>query len=302
MKKARITKSKLGAGLACLTVLAASPVYAGPLNTLDPQTDWFEVARGGDFLFPGQRIVSYGCYYHADMQYDGNFVLYRGPGTGTPIWSTQSSPNQVQTQLVASCSPVPGCYCGNQPGCGNLNGCATPGACCSCTANQVLTYRQDFKYVQMQADGKAVLASRSWRRNVGNLIETIWTAGGGDSSFTGRYLTVEQAGNMIIRNFNGSWFWSTNTGGNPGPVTVPCNIPSQKTKVYGWHDMPGNDYEYTTQPTWQECANRCAQSGGVCKAFTAGINGGGCWLKSAAPVFRNHNLNYYSGVIVNGTN
>jgi hypothetical protein len=44
----------------------------------------------GEYLFPGQRIVSDACYYHFDMQYDGNLVLYSDPGTSHPRWNANT--------------------------------------------------------------------------------------------------------------------------------------------------------------------------------------------------------------------
>jgi hypothetical protein len=43
-----------------------------------------------DALFVGQSLVSDNCYYHLDMQGDGNLVLYAGPGTGSARWATNT--------------------------------------------------------------------------------------------------------------------------------------------------------------------------------------------------------------------
>jgi hypothetical protein len=44
----------------------------------------------GDYLFPGQRLLSPQCFFHLEMQLDGNLVLYRGPGGGSPSWNTDT--------------------------------------------------------------------------------------------------------------------------------------------------------------------------------------------------------------------
>jgi hypothetical protein len=42
----------------------------------------------GEYLFPGQRVVAAGCYYHLDMQSDGNLVTY---GNSSARWSTSTN-------------------------------------------------------------------------------------------------------------------------------------------------------------------------------------------------------------------
>jgi hypothetical protein len=45
---------------------------------------------GGEYLFPGQRVVADNCYNHLDMQADGNLVLYQGSGTTNARWSSNT--------------------------------------------------------------------------------------------------------------------------------------------------------------------------------------------------------------------
>lgn len=68
----------------CCGVAAASPAAAdgGDSSTL----------KTGEVLFPGQRLVSDSCYYHLDMQADGNLVVYDGPGD--EFWSGFGSAQQ----------------------------------------------------------------------------------------------------------------------------------------------------------------------------------------------------------------
>lgn len=40
------------------------------------------------YLFPGQRLAASGCYYHLDMQSDGNLVVYAG--ASRPLWATNT--------------------------------------------------------------------------------------------------------------------------------------------------------------------------------------------------------------------
>jgi hypothetical protein len=46
-------------------------------------------------LFAGQGLVSDSCYYHLDMQYDGNLVLYAGAGNDASqaIWADNEAGN-----------------------------------------------------------------------------------------------------------------------------------------------------------------------------------------------------------------
>ena len=45
----------------------------------------------GDYLFPGQRLVAPQCYYHLEMQYDGNLVTYGNTGANAwVVWDTST--------------------------------------------------------------------------------------------------------------------------------------------------------------------------------------------------------------------
>jgi hypothetical protein len=45
----------------------------------------------GDYLFPGQRLVAPQCYYHLEMQYDGNLVTYGDNGSARwKVWDTST--------------------------------------------------------------------------------------------------------------------------------------------------------------------------------------------------------------------
>jgi hypothetical protein len=48
----------------------------------------------------GQSLVSPGCAFHLDMQGDGNLVLYRGFGTGAPLWATGTHSNDSAQAIM----------------------------------------------------------------------------------------------------------------------------------------------------------------------------------------------------------
>jgi hypothetical protein len=52
------------------------------------------------FLYQGQSVVARSCYHHLDMQYDGNLVVYAGPGGGAPLWSTGTASAGLYTYAV----------------------------------------------------------------------------------------------------------------------------------------------------------------------------------------------------------
>lgn len=47
----------------------------------------------GQFLFPtgGASLTAPGCYYHLDVQTDGNIVTYAGSGRASPIWASNTA-------------------------------------------------------------------------------------------------------------------------------------------------------------------------------------------------------------------
>lgn len=45
----------------------------------------------GQYLFPGDSLIGNQCYFHLDMQTDGNLVTYEGPGTSGPWWATMTN-------------------------------------------------------------------------------------------------------------------------------------------------------------------------------------------------------------------
>ncbi|WP_437298564.1 PAN domain-containing protein [Sorangium sp. So ce426] len=49
-----------------------------------------EYLASNEYMFPGQRLTAPSCYYHVDMQSDGNLVIYGGQGTSYPIWATNT--------------------------------------------------------------------------------------------------------------------------------------------------------------------------------------------------------------------
>jgi hypothetical protein len=55
-----------------------------------------------DVLFAGQRLVSDSCYYHLEMQTDGNLVEYAGAGSGPnqAVWSNGKAGNGPTTYVV----------------------------------------------------------------------------------------------------------------------------------------------------------------------------------------------------------
>jgi hypothetical protein len=65
----------LAAAAAIATVAAAAPIPSASDNLV-----------GGEYLFPGQGLVAAGCFYHLEMQGDGNLVTYGG-GSSSAIWS-----------------------------------------------------------------------------------------------------------------------------------------------------------------------------------------------------------------------
>jgi hypothetical protein len=43
-----------------------------------------------EYLYHGQRLSSPGCFYHLDMQADGNLVLYSGIQQTSPVWASNT--------------------------------------------------------------------------------------------------------------------------------------------------------------------------------------------------------------------
>jgi PAN domain len=50
-----------------------------------------QVMQSDDHLFHDQSLMAPGCYYHLDMQKDGNLVIYAGPGQHVRIWRTATN-------------------------------------------------------------------------------------------------------------------------------------------------------------------------------------------------------------------
>jgi hypothetical protein len=88
--------------IALLTTLCAASQRAGADQVTDTNTmasfnifapDVFPRGSAfvGEFLFAENSIVDANCYYHLDMQADGNLVTYAGAGRSSPKWATSTN-------------------------------------------------------------------------------------------------------------------------------------------------------------------------------------------------------------------
>jgi hypothetical protein len=68
-------------------VVGAAAVITGIVHAATSTSDNL---IGGEYLFPGQRLIASACYYRLAMQPDGNLVTYGG---SSPKWATNTANN-----------------------------------------------------------------------------------------------------------------------------------------------------------------------------------------------------------------
>jgi hypothetical protein len=208
----------------------------------------------GEYLFAGQRLVSDSCYYHLEMQSsDGNFVLYAGEGTGTPIWDTGPDCIWGSNGMPTLCFANPADYVTLQ-GDGNF-----------VLYNSLGESRWSVK----TAGGDDATTAEIWLQNDGNIVEYRGTPPG------------DQWSNWNAQTVHGDFGQSA------------CDMQTSKTYLEPGTNLPGGDYEYSTTNDYFQCAGWCAASawapaGEACNAFTwvpPEVQGptGVCWLKSTIP-------------------
>ncbi len=205
----------------------------------------------GDYLFGGQGIVSTGCYYHLDMQLDGNLVVYAGAG-GSPsqkIFSTSTNAHQV---------------CPSDP--------LAPWGLTSCSETQ------PGWYATLQADDNFVV--------YGNYDTVLWASNTNDSTAY-QELNMQNDGNLVLYRWNqetDSWAsrWSSATAGaqvNGDPCVEQTNI----TTVAANENRLGGDFATTFELDWHACGQDCARDAPQCEAWTWVPSTQVCWMKSSIP-------------------
>ena len=200
----------------------------------------------GEWLLQGQRLVAPGCYYHLEMQTDANLVLYAG---SQAIWSSNSA--------AGACSAFSPCRATFMQFDGNL----VNGIVGAWDANSMTVVRVD------------------WLQNGG----ILWSSG--SYGHNGAFLSLQNNGNLVIKDVSGNVFWQSNTAGEVA-AQIPCNRSSRTAKMVNNRDRPGGDYRSFEIMTWDMglCGKVCALDS-QCQAFAVAHRNGitKCWLKNTIP-------------------
>jgi PAN domain len=234
----------LAAAVACFGMIATS---RAALADGSPRSTLFE----GEYLFQGQRLVSDDCYYHLEMQGDGNLVVYGGYEGGTSLWATGTYQRCGGVWPFVSCAPAAAQYATLQ-GDGNFVVYWEAGfpAWASNTAN---AGKPGTAQLWMQDDANLVLYS-----DVGSTLSPVW-ASGTKGAVLGQTCSYETSVTHVEQN--------TNLAGED------------------YRDELTNDAMQCG--SW--CASSAwAPNGSHCNAFTwvpPGVQNasGVCWLKTGIP-------------------
>jgi hypothetical protein len=211
----------------------------------------------GDYLFPGQRLTD-GCYYHLDMQWDGNLVGYAGPASpGNALWYTDTE--------------LGGCPQYHMP-CDFTDTCG--GVCVAGNSNPGV-------YATLQTDGNFVVYDE--------FNEAMWWTGTTWLSNTSAFIKEQIDGNLVIY-YNGVAQWDVQHAGPHMAAACP-NPQSTKTIVRrdSSMDAPGRLITLKTADSWR-CGYACAVESSTCVAWVyqpPGVNGSQatCWLATSSPGF-----------------
>ncbi len=178
----------------------------------------------GEELNAGQSLWSPSNLYHADMQSDGNFVVYE-TSTGSAIWNSATGGN-------------PGDYLINQSD-GNLV--IYPAGDSSSTGGALwntVTFGNIDNYLKMQDDGNLVVYSEGgvalWSSVTGKLPNTQDSLGTGEELNAGQSLwspsnlyhaDMQSDGNFVVypagdNSGTGGAIWNSVTEGNPGDYLI----------------------------------------------------------------------------------
>jgi hypothetical protein len=176
--------------------------------------------RAGQSLTAGQSLWSPSNLYHADMQSDGNFVVYPAGSSGA-IWSTQTGGNSGDYVTLQSDGNLVVYPAGDNS--------STGGALWN-----AVTEGNSSDYLKLQDDGNLVVYSEGglslWSSDFGDTGESTDVIKDGASLGAGQSLwspsnlyhaDLQSDGNFVVypagdNASTGGAIWSTQTGGNPG--------------------------------------------------------------------------------------